>query len=134
VFGSLPRGRLGDAGRVDRIARVGEPSGGRQSIQLRRIRSANYAAGAFTDPKAAAHPQILGRRLRAPHPRHSLVIDRVGVVRWDDDSLACPGVTASSHAPVAGYILFMVQAGVPVSRELEYHLAGDREVFCGYSH
>jgi hypothetical protein len=63
-----------------------------------------------------------------------VVIDRVGVVRWDDDSLACPGVTASSHAPVAGYILFMVQAGVPVSRELEYHLAGDREVFCGYSH
>jgi len=63
-----------------------------------------------------------------------LDIDRVGVVRWNDDSLACPGVPASIHVPVAGYILFIVQGGVPVSRELEYHIAGDRAVFCGYSH
>jgi hypothetical protein len=73
-----------------------------------------------------------GTRLNS-NPGH-IAISRVGVLRWDDDSLGCPGVTATSHPPVTGYVLFMVGAGIPVSRELEYHIAGDHAVFCGYSH
>jgi hypothetical protein len=59
-----------------------------------------------------------------------VVIDRVGVAVWNDDSLSCPGVLATVHTRVAGYIFFFVQGGVPTSPEIEYHVAGPRVVFC----
>jgi hypothetical protein len=34
---------------------------------------------------------------------------------------------------VAGYLLFLVEAGAPVSREVAYRTAGDRAVICGFS-
>ncbi len=72
-----------------------------------------------------------GARLNLTGPQYA-GIDRVGVMRWDDDSLGCPGITASSHTPVSGYILFLTRIGAS-SRELEYHTAAGRTVFCRYS-
>jgi hypothetical protein len=60
-------------------------------------------------------------------------IDALGVMHWPDDSMACKGVAASNKVTTEGYILFLVKAGVPVSRELEYHSDGARTVFCGFS-
>jgi hypothetical protein len=62
-------------------------------------------------------------------------INRVGVRHWDDDSLGCAGVPASGHDLVSGYILFVVPVlGPEPSRELEYHVAAGRTLFCGYTH
>lgn len=72
-------------------------------------------------------------RLSLKVPQYT-AIDRVGVRRWDDNSLDCPGVVASSHVPVSGYILFMTQVGVWPSRELEYHATAGQTIFCRYSH
>jgi hypothetical protein len=72
-------------------------------------------------------------RLKLSVPSRYTGINRVGVMRWDDNSLGCPGVVPSSHVPVNGYILFVVPVGTWPSRELEYHAAPGRTVFCGYT-
>jgi hypothetical protein len=58
-------------------------------------------------------------------------VDRVGIAQWADNSLNCPGIPATAHTPVQGYILFLAQGGVPASPELEYHVTGTRAIYCG---
>jgi hypothetical protein len=72
-------------------------------------------------------------RLNLKVPQYS-GINRVGVRHWDDNSLGCAGVPASRHDLVSGYIFFVAPVGSGPARELEYHVAAERTLFCGYSH
>jgi len=72
-------------------------------------------------------------RLNLTSPASYTGIERVGVVRWNDNSLGCPGITPTDHVPVAGYVLFLAQVGIFPASELEYHIAGDHAVFCRFS-
>jgi hypothetical protein len=73
------------------------------------------------------------QRLNLTSPASYTAIDRVGIVRWNDNSLGCPSITPTDHVPVAGYVLFLARVGVFPSRELEYHVSGEHAVFCRFS-
>lgn len=132
-LGSLPKAVISVVG----LPPWGGPNafGGAAIVDLRDPLPGDVDLGTTIDSLIAAQnaaSKDAGVRLNLTNPQYAAV-NRVGVRRWDDSSLGCPGVAASSQGPVSGYIFFLTQAGT-LSRELEYHTGAGRTVFCGYSH
>ncbi len=109
----------------------GPPWYGRALVDLRAPLPTSNLQSAVADLSKARDMAVSDARVRMQVQTWG--IDALGVMHWPDDSLGCPGVAATNRVTTAGYVLFLAEAGVPVSRELEYHSDGTRTLFCGFS-